>query len=156
MATMRTIMAAIDLSALSSVVMDYASSMALVWHAQLLVVHVVHDLAYFTGVYISDTPLPELQQRLESEAQERLQTLCQSALDDRVTYEIVIVTGRPIVEIQRLMREQHVDCLVMGTHSTDKPEHQLFGSTAERLIQQSSCPILMVPPRKSSNFISHG
>jgi nucleotide-binding universal stress UspA family protein len=156
MATIRAIMAAIDLSALSSVVMDYANSMALAWQAQLLVVHVVHDLAYFTGVYISDTPLPELQQRLETEAQERLQALCQSALDERVTYEIAIVTGRPIVEIHRLMRERHVDCLVMGTHSTDKPEHQLFGSTAERLIQQSACPILMVPPRKSSNFVSHG
>jgi nucleotide-binding universal stress UspA family protein len=156
MVTMRTIMAAIDLSALSSVVMDYANSMALAWQAQLLAVHVVHDLAYFTGVYISDTPLPELQQRLETEAQERLQALCQSILDDRVTYEVVIVTGRPIVELHRLVREQQVDCLVMGTHSTDKPEHQLFGSTAERLIQQSACPILMVPPRKSSNFISHG
>ena len=156
MASMRTIMAAIDLSALSSIVMDYANSMALAWQAQLLVIHVVHDLSYFTGVYISDTPLPELQQRLETEAQERLQALCQSTLDAQVSYEIVIITGRPIVELNRLIREQHVDCLVMGTHSTDKPEHQLFGSTAERLIQQISCPILMVPPRKSSNFVSHG
>jgi nucleotide-binding universal stress UspA family protein len=156
MASMRTIMAAIDLSALSAIVMDYANSMALAWQAQLLVIHVVHDLSYFTGVYISDTPLPELQQRLEAEAQERLQALCQSTLDAQVSYEIVIITGRPIVELQRLIRERHIDCLVLGTHSTDKPEHQLFGSTAERLIQQISCPILMVPPRKSSNFVSHG
>src|ERR687892_8525 len=116
MASMRTIMAAIDLSALSSIVMDYANSMALAWQAQLLVIHVVHDLSYFTGVYISDTPLPELQQRLETEAQERLQALCQSTLDAQVSYEIVIITGRPIVELNRLIRERHVDCLVMGTH----------------------------------------
>ena len=71
-------------------------------------------------------------------------------------YETVVVTGRPVVEIHQLVRQYAVDCLVLGAHSTDKPEHQLFGSTAERLLQQTACPIFMVPPRQASEFISHG
>jgi universal stress protein A len=156
MVTIRTVMVAADLSDLSSMVMDYANGLVIAWQAQLLVVHVVHDLSYFTGVYTSDTPLPELQQRLESEAYERLKALCQATLDKQVSYETLIVTGRPVVEIHRLMQEHNVDCLVIGAHSTNKPEHQLFGSTAERLIHQSPCPIFIVPPRKLSSFVSHG
>jgi nucleotide-binding universal stress UspA family protein len=156
MAIIRTVLAAIDLSDLSPIVMDYASSLARAWHAHLLVGHVVPDLSYFPGVYVSDTPLPELQLRLESEAQEHLATLCQSVLGAQVAHEALVVTGRPATELHRLLQEHRVDCLVLGAHSIDKPEHQLFGSTMERLTQQSPCPIWVVPPRKSSDFVSHG
>lgn len=156
MINMRVILVAIDFSDLSPIVMDYACSMALVWGARLLVVHVVHDLSYFTGIYHTDTPLPELQQRLEAEAHERLEALCQTHLGTQVRYEAMVVTGRPVVEIHHLVRQHAVDCLILGAHSTDKPEHQLFGSTAERLLHQTSCPILMIPPRQASEFISRG
>ena len=156
MKTFRAVLAAIDLSDLAPTVLDYACSFAAAWDARLLVVHVVHDLSYFTGVYMSDAPLPELQQRLESEAHERLDALCQSVIDFPVAHEAIVVTGRPVVEISRLIQEHAIDCLVIGTHSIEKPEHQLFGSTAERLIHLSPCPIVMIPPSKSSYFISHG
>src|SRR4030095_6614485 len=137
MINIRVILVAIDFSDLSPTVMDYASSLALAWQSQLYVVHVVHDLSYFTGIYHTDTPLPELQQHLEAEAHERLEALCQSQLGTQVSYETVVVTGRPVVEIQHLVRQYNVDCLVLGAHSTDKPEHQLFGSTAERLLHHT-------------------
>jgi nucleotide-binding universal stress UspA family protein len=156
MVTMRVILVAIDFSDISETVMTYAQSLAAAWQARLLVVHVVHDLSYFTGIYVTDTPLPELQQRLETEARERLEAFCQMLLGDQVPYEMLVVTGRPTAEIHRLVREQEVDCLVIGTHSIDKPEHQLFGSTAERLVHQSACPIFLVPPRRSSEFVSQG
>ena len=156
MINMRVILVAIDFSDLSPTVMEYACSLAMACQARLLVVHVVHDLSYFTGIYHTDTPLPELQQRLEAEAHERLEALCQSQLGTQVSYETVVVTGRPVVEIHHLVRQYAVDCLVLGAHSTDKPEHQLFGSTAERLLQHTACPILMIPPRQASEFVSRG
>jgi nucleotide-binding universal stress UspA family protein len=61
-----------------------------------------------------------------------------------------------VVEIYRLMREHCIDCAVIGAHSVDKPHNQLFGSTADRLMHQSPCPIFMIPPRRLSNIISHG
>src|SRR5262244_1191919 len=133
MINIRIILVAIDCSDLSPTVLDYACSLAMAWEARLLVVHVVHHLSYFTGIYHTDTPLPELQQHLETEAHERLDALCQSQLGTKVPYETVVVTGRPVVEIHQLVRQHAIDCLVLGAHSIDKPEHQIFGSTAERL-----------------------
>ena len=156
MISIRSILVAVDFSDLSPTVMDYACSLAMAWEARLLVVHVVHDLSYFTGIYHTDTPLPELQQHLETEAHERLDALCQSQLGNKVPYETVVATGRPVVEIHQLVRQHAIDCLVLGSHSIDKPEHQLFGSTAERLLQQTSCPIFMIPPHQASEIISRG
>jgi nucleotide-binding universal stress UspA family protein len=156
MIELRVILVAIDFSDISDIVMEYAQSLATAWRASLVVVHVVHDLSYFTGIYVTDTPLPELQQRLEAEARERLEAICQTALDRDTAYEALVVTGRPVVEIQRLLRQHDADCLVMGAHSIDKPEHQLFGSTAQRLLHQTACPVFLIPPHKSSEFISQG
>lgn len=156
MIEMRTLLAAIDFSDMSSLVLDYAYSLATVYKARVLVVHVIYDLSYFTGMYHADTSLPELQQRLEAEARERLDVFCQSAFGREVPYETLVVTGRPLAEISRLVQEQAVDCLVLGAHTMDKPEHQLFGSTAERLLHYILCPVFVVPPRKSSEFVLQG
>jgi nucleotide-binding universal stress UspA family protein len=155
MVTIQTVLVAVDLSDLSPSVLGYASSLALAWDAQLVVVHVAYDLSYFTSAFLSGTPLPELQQRLEIEADERLRSLCQTELGDQVRREVLVVTGRPVAEISRLMKELAADCLVIGAHSTEKPEHQLFGSTVERLMHLSPCPIFMIPPYKESYVISY-
>ncbi len=151
-----TILAAIDFSDLSSRVLDYACRLTTAWEASLLVVHVVHDLTYFTGLASPDSAIDTLQHHMESEAKEHLEALCQSTLDTALQYEMLVVTGRPLAELYRLISERAVVCVVLGAHSTDKPEHQLFGSTAERLLQQIACPVLLVPARTSSKFISHG
>lgn len=156
MTEQQTILAAIDFSDLSLRVLEYACRLATAWQMPLLIIHVVHDLTYFSGLYRPERALDELQQHMESEARERLEALCQSALRHDVVYEMVVVTGRPLAELYRLIRERSVACVVIGAHSTDKPEHQLFGSTAERLLQQIACPVLLVPARTSSEFISHG
>jgi nucleotide-binding universal stress UspA family protein len=156
MVNIRVLLVAIDFTEVSSRVMSYACHLAAAWQARLLVVHIVHDLSYFTGIYLTDTPLPELQQRLEAEAAERLEAFCHDELDARVPYETLVVTGRPIAELHRLLRAHDVDCLVIGAHSTDKPEHQLFGSTVERLLQHAACPVFVIPPQRSSEIVSHG
>lgn len=156
MVNIQVILAAVDLSDLSPSVIAYASSLALAWHARLLCVHVVHDLSYFVGMYQIDTSLDTLQQRLTTEAHERLQAYCQRQIGEQVPYDTLVAVGRPMAVIHQLVRDHAVDCLVLGTHSTDKPEHQLFGSTAERLIQYVPCPIFLVPPSRTAELITRG
>jgi nucleotide-binding universal stress UspA family protein len=156
MVEIRLVLVAIDFSDISETVMDYADNLARAWGARLLVVHVVHDLSDFTSVYATGTSLLELQQQFEEEASERLEAICQTELSDALPYETLLRTGRPAIEINQIIHQHGVDCLIIGGHSTDKPEHQLFGSTSQRLLHQAACPIFMIPPRKTSEFISHG
>ncbi|ETX06887.1 universal stress protein [Candidatus Entotheonella palauensis] len=141
------ILAAVDLSDTTSQVIAYARQLAEAWNARLTVLHVVHDLSYYSGVFITSTPLKTLQYDIETEANERLQAWCEDEEGSDITCEPLVLTGRLIAEIARIIRELEVDCLVIGAHSMDKPEHQLFGSTAERLLRHIQCPTVVIPPQ---------
>ena len=142
------ILAAVDLSDVTPLVMDYARELAATWGARLTALHVVHDLSYYSGAFITAQPLKTLQHDLESEAKERLQAWCEDQWRGDMPYEAVVLAGRPIAEITRMIRELGVDCLVIGSHRLEKPEHQLFGSTAERLLHHIQCPTMVIPPQR--------
>jgi universal stress protein A len=141
------ILAAVDLSDVTPLVLTYARQLAEFWKARLTALHVVHDLSYYSGAFITSQPLKALQQDLEMEANERLAAWCEDLCGDR-SCEVLVLAGRPIVEISRVIRELEVDCLVIGAHSLDKPEHQRFGSTAERLLHHIQCPTMVIPPQR--------
>ena len=84
MTRVKHIMAAVDLSDMALTVVDYAHAMAQVWQAQLTVLHVVHDLSYYSGVFITDIPIDTLQHNMETEARERLADICTEACNSEI------------------------------------------------------------------------
>jgi nucleotide-binding universal stress UspA family protein len=156
MTDVQHILAAIDLSEAGLRVVAYAQHMARIWNAHLTVLHVVHDLSYYSGVFITSIPLDTLQHNLEIEAREQVADICAEACSKETACDTIVLTGRPVAEIQRVIREREIDCLVIGSHSTDKPEHQLIGSTVERLLHQMLCPTLVIPPAHVVDFVSKG
>lgn len=148
MSTVTHILVAVDLSDMTPLVLAYARQMAEVWKARLTALHVVHDLSYYSGVFITSKPIETLQRDLEAEANERLAAWCEDVCGGEIAYDVLVLEGRPIAEISRMIRELEADCLVIGAHSMDKPEHQLFGSTAERLLRHIQCPTVVIPPQR--------
>ena len=58
----------------------------------------------------------------------------------------MIVEGIPFVEIVKIANDLDVDMIVMGMHrTTSRLDQLLFGSTAERVLRTSRCPVLCVP-----------
>jgi nucleotide-binding universal stress UspA family protein len=56
--------------------------------------------------------------------------------------------GVPFVEIIRVARKAKADLIVMGTHGRTGLTHMMMGSQAERVVRQSSCPVLTVKSAK--------
>lgn len=65
--------------------------------------------------------------------------------------ETATLVGRPEPEIIERARTTHADLIVMGTHGRSGLAHALLGSVAERVVQHSPCPVLIVPHRSGSN-----
>jgi len=78
---------------------------------------------------------------LEREADRRRQEVAGVDLSCRVT------VGVPFKEICRLADEENFQLIVIGTHGRTGLSHLLIGSTAERVVQHASCPVLSVKPR---------
>jgi nucleotide-binding universal stress UspA family protein len=57
------------------------------------------------------------------------------------------VEGRPFEEICRLVRQHEIDLIVVATRGNTGLKHLLLGSTAERIVRYSPCPVLVVHPQ---------
>jgi nucleotide-binding universal stress UspA family protein len=60
------------------------------------------------------------------------------------------VEGKPFEEICRIAREQKIDLIVAATRGNTGVKHLLLGSTAERIVRYSPCPVLVVHPKARS------
>jgi nucleotide-binding universal stress UspA family protein len=61
--------------------------------------------------------------------------------------ETATLVGRPDPEIVERARSTRADLIIMGTHGRSGLAHALLGSVAERVVQHSPCPVLIVPHR---------
>ena len=59
--------------------------------------------------------------------------------------QLVVTTGKPAVEILRVASEQPADLVVMSTHGLTGMRKLFFGSTAERVLRETTVPILLTP-----------
>ena len=56
----------------------------------------------------------------------------------------VLVKGRPFEQIVNIAKGMNVDLIVMGTYGSRSADKLLIGSVAERVIEYSPCPVLVV------------
>ena len=141
---MKTIAAAVDLSETSREVLRWARLLAERFEARLEIVHVLPDLKSYTGFYLTAKPVDSLQRELEIEAEEKLLWLGRELLGDPKSYHVAVLTGAPTQALVKFLSSAAVDLVVVGCHGHSKPEHKLFGSTAERLLKISPCPVVTV------------
>jgi universal stress protein A len=62
--------------------------------------------------------------------------------------ETAMLIGRPDSEIVARASATAAELIVMGTHGRSGLAHALLGSVAERVVQHSPCPVLIVPKRR--------
>ena len=66
------------------------------------------------------------------------------ALPDGVPTERVVREGIPKTEVLDYADEEQVDVVVMGTHGRTGLDHYLIGSVTERVVRESTVPVLTV------------
>jgi nucleotide-binding universal stress UspA family protein len=59
-------------------------------------------------------------------------------------YDVAI--GKPPVEILRVARERSCDLIVMSSHGLTGARKLFFGSTTERVLRETTVPVLVTPP----------
>ncbi len=125
-----------------------ARSLARRRDAALLVLHVIDGHALAEVAELAGLPEDELRQRLGRERRKNLGALLAEVDDGEAaaTTEIMISWGTPFEEILKKAADFAVDLIVLGTagRSADL-ERALFGSTAEKVLRATPCPVLCVP-----------
>jgi len=60
--------------------------------------------------------------------------------------EFDVAVGKPPVEILRVARERSCDLIVMSSHGLTGARKLFFGSTTERVLRETTVPVLVTPP----------
>lgn len=85
--------------------------------------------------YLQDTGL---------DAERRLQEMTDRLTGEGLAVDWVAREGDPSVVIVEEAERRQVDVIAMGTHGRSGLRHLFLGSTAERVVQHASCPVMTV------------
>ena len=167
----KKILYATDLSESAVHSFSYAVSLANMYGAGITILHVLAEFSgeeFITNMIDSDT-WEEIKNRHFSEARnqligkkrdhiaikEVLQAFSEEANVDAkdqtfVTDEVLILNGEPAEIIVQTAIERNCDLIVMGTHGHGGITDVLIGSTAKRVVRQSTIPVLVIRLPSSS------
>jgi nucleotide-binding universal stress UspA family protein len=144
--SLNTILFATDFSPSAETAKLYAEALAHRYQAQVRLIHVV-DLS--AGFGASDGALTlEMFRRIGDESLTNLKT--QLISDSLRVDTILSEAANPATGILEAAQDPSVDLLVIGTRGHKGLARLVLGSTAEQLIHQASCPILVTGPHVPS------
>lgn len=133
-----------DFSEGASHALSYAVDMANTYRAKLYLLHVVHDIYMSPGSHIPHGSVDTMYTELEASAKKALEKLCFSAREGCKDIENYVVRGIPHEEILKFASQKGIDLIIIGTHGRKGLDRVLLGSTAERVVRNSPCPVLTV------------
>jgi nucleotide-binding universal stress UspA family protein len=138
------ILTAIDFSPNSEHAFEYALTLAKQFQAELTIMHVINEPVDLRGFYVPHISFEQLEKEIEEGAEKMMEKFCQARMGGFSNYQTAIVSGIPYEEIIRKADESGSSLIVLGTHGRTGLDHIIFGSTAERVVRSSSCPVLTI------------
>jgi nucleotide-binding universal stress UspA family protein len=149
--SIRNILVPIDFSKLSIQAIETAKRLAQHVGATIHLAH-IHQFDHLARFMAPASPLIQFSAvTFERDAEERLARQLKILADKHglSSASIHLLTGAPAFnEICRLAKEIPADLVVMPTHGRTGLKHVFLGSTAERIVQHSPCPVLVVRERR--------
>jgi len=140
----RTILFPTDFSQGARAAMDYALSLAKDYGAKLILLYVIQDISIAEWYIPSSISAADLVEDMQKSAEREMEKWGAEAAEKVPGVERLVKRGVPFVEIIQTARETNADLIVIGTHGRTGIDHMLFGSTAEKIVRKSPCPVLTV------------
>lgn len=138
----RNVLVPVDFSAPSLSAVEFALPLIAKSGADLHLVHVFAKDYPITALAAMPFVLPELE--INKSAHRRLKDVAKKYSIELPRENIHALQGRPFEEICRLAREISIDLIIIATRGNTGFKHLTLGSTAERVVRYSPCPVLVM------------
>jgi nucleotide-binding universal stress UspA family protein len=142
MIQIRRIICPTDFSPTAAHAVDYAAEMARTFGAELTLLHVVPEMNYPLRSFGMASAFPHLHEELHKRADDELQKAKTAIPNAKV--DTLLRDGEAHVQVLECAKSTGADLIVMGTHGHTGIKHALLGSTAEKVVRLSECPVLTV------------
>ena len=145
MAKLQKIVCALDLSEHSRQVAEYATMLAKMSGASIVAVYAAPTLTQYTGFHVPPNTIDSFVGEIVSGADKAMADFVAEHFPD-VQVKAEVVVGYAAEEILSLAENEDADLIVMGTHGRKGIDRILFGSVAEKVVKNSSRPVLTIRP----------
>ena len=142
---LKLILVPTDFSEASAVALRTAIRLAQTFHAAIEVFHVNIDPSLVLPPPADVVMRPAAFERVLAENAEKLEQVVAEVRQAGVTCTSTSEVGRSYPAIVEQARRSHAGLIVMGTHGRHGLSHAVLGSVAEKVVEYSPCPILVVP-----------
>lgn len=145
------ILAPTDFSEHSCYALRYARTFADRWNAELHLLNVIEPAVFPTEAGLTPMGMINIEGELSDAAERAMREMLKreelQACDEPVVTSIAY--GRASSAIIEYSLAHSIDLIVIATHGRTGLEHLIFGSTAERVVRESPCPVLTIRPPES-------
>ncbi|WP_430734800.1 universal stress protein [Halodesulfovibrio aestuarii] len=145
MRTIKNILVPVDIMEDNAFFVEYAKLMAEQFNAKITLLYARPLLDRFYDVYLTDEIIEQIKEASKQRALQELEKIAKEQLDG-IDVFIKLRRGQPQDLILEMTESTEFDMVVMGKHCRRGVERVLFGSVANRVIKQSSAPVLIIHP----------
>ena len=129
--------------------LPYVTSLSEKNQTEVHVLYVIDELGYHEPWYgdFDRSRIDKIHEWERRKAEERLTQICDKYMQQCPLYIKHIAIGDPAQEILKLADQERMDMIVMASRGRKGQFH--FGSVAEKVLKNSSIPVVTVPVPKS-------
>jgi nucleotide-binding universal stress UspA family protein len=146
---MTTILVPTDFSLGAYKALDVAAHLAEPIHAKILLVHANEKGMYSAALseyYFFDKAIEdEYLDMVKKGTENMLKKISETPRFASLTIDFRVETGSVSTVVERLVRDEQVGLVVMGTRGASGFDELLLGSNAEKVLRRVACPVLAVP-----------
>ena len=135
-----------DLRDFSLKILPFVLSMSEKYNAKIYLLHVTEDLTKWAGFYLPHVSLEIHQKEVMEAADKLLNTICKEKMQGCPNFERMILAGDPAKETLKTIEKEDIDLVIMGTHGYKGLEQTIFGSVANKVVKNSTAPVLVINP----------
>ena len=142
MIRVKNILVPVDFSPPSQKAVNYGVALALEFRARLILTHIVPHVTSYEHSFSAGAN--QIEQRMPEDATEKMAQMVGSKYQTSVNLKRILKTGDIREELIKIVNDEEIDLVVMGTHGRGTLEHFFLGSTTEKVIRKVPAPVLTV------------
>ena len=147
----KNILCPVDLKPRSKMALRKALNIAYQFNSKVLILNVNEEFSSKKEMVMSRVSVSKLQNEFKSialKAKDDMKNLVKELEVESVECEYVLRDGKASEVINRLADENNIDLVVMGTNGRDSIGDIILGSTAEQVVKNLKCSVLVVPMKE--------
>ena len=137
--TLKKILCLVDFDPNSLAALSFGQRLAQEYKATMSLLHVVP--AHFQP---SEVPAKQPIRERKRDVRAQLAKVAATNLGGKANWKLLVRRGDPVTAILEVEKTVRPDLFVMATHEQTGLNHLVFGSVAERMVRESTVPVLTV------------